>query len=578
MKPRVSILVALAAIGLVTGWQEFKFLTDDAFIAFRYVSNSILGHGYVWNPEPFRPVEGYTSFLWVAILDVVWRAFGIKPPQAANVLSLLFSFGTMLLMVLALWRMKLNEQLEKLRFTLIGIALAGLLLNTTFLTWTSSGLETALFNFCITAWIVLVITGSQTGHTWRLAVTGAAAATYLARPDGIVVVLSTILLMGLSYLGDRSKGRFGVRWILSVSPLLIPPVHILWRKSFYGEWLPNTYYAKSIGFWPESGLRYLASFVLEYGIWIWLLVLLVASGKLLQRYLQRSKMPVSDNRHLLSLHGGLPNSRWGTVIAVATLCIQIGYYTIVIGGDHFEWRVYSHLPPLLLISFIAFLDYLRMRRIWATAALLALIASSLPIPWAHHFIEKQVQKLPVADTLHVTVAGKLPFFLWPIAKPDDELQAWLTDHLVCVRRREHELFAERQMRVFPPRTLEVPAHAGRYPVAAFSTVGVAGWVLPNVNIIDAYGLNDYIIARHEGLRSEHRRMAHDRSPPEGYIASFIPNFGQGPHGEPVFRQRRPAYELTANRIKALESYWEKKIIHGVPVPDSAAPFSISKEK
>ncbi|UCG61884.1 MAG: hypothetical protein JSV52_00925, partial [Candidatus Zixiibacteriota bacterium] len=66
------LLLLLAGIGLYIGWRKFWFLTDDAFIAFRYVSNSILGHGYTWNAPPFRPVEGYTSFLWVILLESVW--------------------------------------------------------------------------------------------------------------------------------------------------------------------------------------------------------------------------------------------------------------------------------------------------------------------------------------------------------------------------------------------------------------------------------------------------------------------------------------------------------------------------
>ena len=175
-KPITGVFLVLAAVGLYIGWREFYFLTDDAFIAFRYVSNSILGHGFVWNPPPFRPVEGYTSFLWVLILDFVWRLFGVRPPDAVNVLSLLFSFGTILLVVSVLLRMKLNDKLIRYRSALIALVLAGILLNTTFLTWTSSGLETALFNFCFTAWIVVVISGNTTGYKWKLAVTTAASA------------------------------------------------------------------------------------------------------------------------------------------------------------------------------------------------------------------------------------------------------------------------------------------------------------------------------------------------------------------------------------------------------------------
>ena len=93
----LAALLAASTAVLVWGWREFWFLTDDAFISFRYVSNSLLGHGYVWNAPPFRPVEGYTSFLWVLLLDLVWRFTGAPPTQSANLISLGFSWAAMLL-------------------------------------------------------------------------------------------------------------------------------------------------------------------------------------------------------------------------------------------------------------------------------------------------------------------------------------------------------------------------------------------------------------------------------------------------------------------------------------------------
>src|SRR5262245_18996948 len=90
-------LLFLALIGLYAGWRLFWFMTDDAYIAFRYISNSHLGFRYTWNAPPFRPVEGYTSFLWVVLLDVVWRVTAVEPPAAANWLSLGFATGTLLL-------------------------------------------------------------------------------------------------------------------------------------------------------------------------------------------------------------------------------------------------------------------------------------------------------------------------------------------------------------------------------------------------------------------------------------------------------------------------------------------------
>jgi arabinofuranosyltransferase len=96
-RPILPALVALAVlVGVYGGWSLFWFYTDDAFIAFRYVSNAMLGHGLVWNPPPFLPVEGYTSFLWVRLLEGLWRITGLEPPQAANWLSLAFGYLSLL--------------------------------------------------------------------------------------------------------------------------------------------------------------------------------------------------------------------------------------------------------------------------------------------------------------------------------------------------------------------------------------------------------------------------------------------------------------------------------------------------
>ena len=42
----------VAVILLFIGWKLFWFICDDAYISFRYISNSMEGHGYVWNPPP----------------------------------------------------------------------------------------------------------------------------------------------------------------------------------------------------------------------------------------------------------------------------------------------------------------------------------------------------------------------------------------------------------------------------------------------------------------------------------------------------------------------------------------------
>ena len=73
------------------------FLTDDAFISFRYVRNLLEGHGLVFNPGEY--VEGYTNFLWILELAALWELFGLRPEHTANWLSVAYTGGTLV----ALW-------------------------------------------------------------------------------------------------------------------------------------------------------------------------------------------------------------------------------------------------------------------------------------------------------------------------------------------------------------------------------------------------------------------------------------------------------------------------------------------
>ena len=65
-------------------------MSDDGFIGFRYVQNALAGHGFVYNPG--ERVEGYTNFLWVALLAAGAR-LGASPESLAIPLSMVFTAG-----------------------------------------------------------------------------------------------------------------------------------------------------------------------------------------------------------------------------------------------------------------------------------------------------------------------------------------------------------------------------------------------------------------------------------------------------------------------------------------------------
>ena len=526
---RLIIVSAISLFAMYFGWKLFWFLTDDAFIAFRYVSNSHQGYGYVWNPPPFLPVEGYTSFLWVFILDVVWRIFSIEPPSSANWISLLFACLSLLIIGLMVLKMKLASGLQHWRVLLLSLVLLGTISNRTFLAWSSSGLETAMFNFFIVLWIYFVLFLRFGSRKWVLMVSSTAVLIYLTRPDGLLFVAATFVLILFALANKKRHAALSLTDLALLSPFLGIPAHLLWRYATYGEWLPNTYYAKSATgrILLDSGLNYLLSFILEYSLWIWLIVLIVliiktfvdwqpqVSRKLIQQYPEIAPIAL------------LPPLTVGIVITA-----HLGYYTILVGGDHFEFRVYSYVIPLIFVSFIWMLNVLEVRFKGVTFLLALFIVLSWPIPWTHWAASQTFTTRESTHFLKVSVADalqeRLPILPNPVVtylEFYDALQFSLIDKLIAVRHQEHKVFYESLSENLPDRDDTRNETFPNYPVMFAGSLGVISWVYPHVNFIDTYGLNDYVIARNPSLRTA-GFMAHERKPPPGYVSCFAPGARQ----------------------------------------------------
>ena len=67
---------------------RFWFVTDDAYITFRYARNWAEGFGLRYNLGEHVPVEGYSNFLWTAVCAAFVR-LGLDPVVAAPTLSAL---------------------------------------------------------------------------------------------------------------------------------------------------------------------------------------------------------------------------------------------------------------------------------------------------------------------------------------------------------------------------------------------------------------------------------------------------------------------------------------------------------
>ncbi len=609
---QIGVLSILGLVGLVYGWRLFWFLTDDAYIAFRYVSNSLLGYGYVWNPPPFQPVEGYTSFLWVFLLDVVWRVFGVAPPDSANVISLLFAGLTLLCSIALSWHLLSHSRFRRHRLFFTFLLLVWILTNRTFLAWTSSGLETAMFNFLIALWLFYLLVVRPYSVSWLLGISASSALIYLTRPDGLLFVSVTVVLVGFSFYVQWRQGRIQRQGFFAWVPLGVVPFHLLWRWRTYGDWLPNTYYAKTVSAIDplQSGVRYLLSFAIEYALWFaFILLLALCIGELIQRRnaiprffgydIGLGQMVLQPAIPFRSLETDKPSFRlsWilfvgmamgiaglltgrtelglillastalGVVllsvlnlslvraIAVLTIFLHVSYYTLLVGGDHFEFRVYSHLIPFLFLGFLWVLDKTGLAlRQSATLAIL-FIVFSWPIPWTHwlatHNITSREDSIFLKASVSEAMAqrfGVLPGPMLGYLDLYDRLQFWLIDRAIGLRHQEHKSFHEFLIDELPTRSVGQTLGQGEYPVLLAASVGVVSWVLPRVNIIDGLGLNDRVVARNPDIYPTNW-MAHQRMPPVGYLDCFSPDLlWQG-----TISEIPRTLELTATDIRECES-------------------------
>jgi tetratricopeptide (TPR) repeat protein len=257
------LLVVILCVGLfVAHALEFRVLQDDAYISLRYARNLVRGDGLVFNPG--ERVEGYSNFSWTLLL-ALFLYLGAPDVPTATWLGVVFGAGAILVGA------RLARALEG-RWGPITVATAALIAgNSAYAMWTTAGLETALFTFLVTLGLERGLAPGVSPRG-RLAAPLILALAAMSRPDGPLVFVLWFLIRAFDTLrptaeGDTSSRRTLVRdAVLFLAPL-VP--YGIWKLWYYGDLLPNTYYAKA-GFsamYLSRGLEYAWDYVRAYAVW-----------------------------------------------------------------------------------------------------------------------------------------------------------------------------------------------------------------------------------------------------------------------------------------------------------------------
>lgn len=339
-----GVLYLLAAIA---AWLV-RFVQDDAFITYRYARNLARGEGLVFNEG--ERVEGYTNFLWT-VMHWIPERLGWSSPVFSQVVGIALMVATVAVTLRFARRLFGSESFA----LLVALALLG---NMTFLAYATGGLETmqqTLLVISFAALLLPVTAAVRANEVARRVGAGVCAGlAFLTRMDSAVLIavwLAAYLVAQWRHddIAPGGKGRQLVTSVLQIglpAAVLVVP-WLVWKLGYYGELLPNTFFAKSAGnpiVPPLYGLFYLAVFFISYAAFL-----------LVPRFLKL--------RHELFAVPGIVQ-----VLAVVPVWLL---YICVVGGDFMEFRFM--VPVLPVLAMVAAYLVNRYRRTGLQVALVAVL-------------------------------------------------------------------------------------------------------------------------------------------------------------------------------------------------------------
>lgn len=231
----------------------------------------------------------------------------------------------------------------------------------------TGGLETSLFALEITA-VYVLLARSEPGRG-RAAATGLLLAlASMTRPDGLILA-ATVALFTL--LTDPRRPR--TLLALGAAFLIVWAPYTVWRVSYYGDFFPNTYYAKSAAVaWYSQGATYISLYSKRY----WPLLLGPALVALAWIRTARECDPVD--------RVALDPWRRSVVLAAMLALVYIAF-VVRVGGDFMFGRFLIPVTPLLLVLLelgITRAAVARVRTQWLLAGVVAagIVVTPYPLP------------------------------------------------------------------------------------------------------------------------------------------------------------------------------------------------------
>lgn len=442
------------------------WVSDDAIITFRVVENFLAGYGLGYNP--FVRVQAFTHPLWMFCISLVYwveRLFIPSMPHAlfyiTSLLSVSFSAGAVFLLLARISKPRI------LSYVLVVLTLS---LSTSFMDYSTSGLENPLTHFLLILFIIFYFTENIN----FLLLAFVSALIMLNRIDAFALIAPALLYAW--WTSPNRKSSF-VKILVGFIPIILWE---LFSLIYFGFAVPNTAFAKlstgvSDGALIFQGLDYLLNSI------NWDPILFFTIG------LAGFTLYFEKNWKKIFLFGGI-------VLYIA--------YVVKIGGDFMAGRF---LTAPLIIAVAVLSNQLVVKRVQIINLGIVILfgAFSLRSPlWSSNTV-LYLPEYPISDRNDVS-DQRLHYF--------GNLRKGQYNSFIENGFRDDELgskFAGREWQF-----------TGYQQVSIADALGKPGYTKgPNIYMIDNYALSDPILARLPAI--EHWYPGHFRREiPEGYLETL----------------------------------------------------------
>ncbi len=400
-----SLALVVAIVGLWM-WHRQRVVIDDSYITYRYARNLVRGEGLVYNPG--ERVEGYTNFLWV-LFSSAFLAVGANPFVGTRAIGLIAFMLSALLCATSLVPL---QRRRPFLACAVGVVLLVNVLPDGVASFAGSGMETPFVALCILLTGLLQHVFVPKTSRGRMLAGLAPLAACLTRMDAAVFVAASMLVVGIESLADETPPRRIATDLAHRYGIVVVGVGIwlLWKRAYYGDFLPNTYYAKAGNTLQlKAGLLYLEAFVSGSPYVLVLLPFAFAAAT--------SVCP--------------PHHRSFARFSLIGMSLYLAY-VLKVGGDFMHYRFMFEVLPTFTWAAFAGLGALAVRHpvvSVACAVVAVVLAFHRPIMDPEYHMEtmeemdgccgrtfvrlgKRLQQvLPPRLTISTTAAGSIPYFV-----------------------------------------------------------------------------------------------------------------------------------------------------------------------